>query len=85
MAQRRLGEVGPVLFYHVSTRRILESAIRFDKVAGVCEVSHDKLELAEVRLDDFSENPALRQQTGSSIPDRCLMFLKIGEALSGRR
>ena len=84
MAQRRSGDVGPVLFYHVSTRRIIECTIGFEAVAGVREGSHVKLALVEVRLDDLVENPAWRQQTGSSIPERCLMFLRIGRASGGR-
>ena len=43
-----------------------------------------KLALVEVRLDDLVENPAWRQQTGSSIPERCLMFLTIGRDSGGR-
>ena len=43
-----------------------------------------KLGLVEVRLDDLRENPAWRQQTGSSIPERGLMFLRIGRASGGR-
>ena len=83
MAQRRSGEVGPVLVYHVLTRRILQSAICFEAVAGVWEGFHEKLGLVEVRLDDLRENPAWRQQTGSSIPERCLIFLTIGQASGG--
>ena len=79
------GEVEPVLFYHVSTRRILECTIGFEAVTGVREVSHENLGLVEVRLDDLCENPAWRQQTRSSIPERYLMFLTIGQASSGRR
>ena len=85
MAQRRMGEVGTVLPYHVSTRRIFESADGFEDVASVLEVSHEKMGLVEVRLDDFRRIPAWRQQTGSSIPQRCLMFLSIGRASGGRR
>ena len=40
----------------------------------------DELELLEVRLYDLFENPAWRHQTGSSFPERCLMFLTIGPA-----
>ena len=85
MAQRRSGEVGPVLFYHASTRRIFESAIGFKAVVGVWEVSDKYLGLVEIRLDDLVENPAWRQQTGSSIPDRCLMVLRIERTSGGRR
>ena len=73
------------LFYHVSTLRFFEHAIGFEEVVGVWEVSHEKLGLVEVRLDDFRENPTWRQQTGSSIQDRCLMVLRIGQASGGRR
>ena len=85
MAQCRLGGVGPVHFHHASTRRIFESAIGFKAVAGVWEVSHKYLGLVKVRLDDLVENPAWRQQTGSSIPDRCLMVLRIERTSGGRR
>ena len=79
------GEVGPVLFYHVSTRRILECTIGFEAVVGVREAYHENLGLVEVRPEDLRKNPAWRQQTGSSISARCLMFLRIGQASSGRR
>ena len=65
-------------------RRILECAIGFEAVAGVREGSHEILLLVEVRLDDLVENPAWRQQTGSSIRERCLMFLRIERASGGR-
>ena len=84
MTQTRSGDVGPVLFYHVSTRRIIECTIGFEAVAGVREGSHVKLALVEVRLDDLVENPAWRQKTGSSIPERCLMFLTIWRDSGGR-
>ena len=45
----------------------------------------DEFELSEVWLDNFRENPAWQHQTGSSIPERCLMFLTIGQAPVGRR
>ena len=66
-------------------RRILECAIGFEAVASVREGSHKILILVEVRLDDLVENPAWRQQTGSSIPERCLMFLTIGQVSGGRQ
>ena len=44
----------------------------------------EELGLVEVRLDDLCENPAWRQQTGSSILERCLMFLTIGRDSGGR-
>ena len=84
MAQRRSGEVGPVLFHHVSTRRIIECIIGFDVVPGLLEVSHVILALVDLRLDDWRGNPAWRQQTGSSIPERCLMLMRIGRASGGR-
>ena len=52
------GEVRPVLFYHVSTRRILECTIGFEAVVGVREASHEQLGLVGIRLDDLRENPA---------------------------
>ena len=79
------GEVGAVHFYNFSTRRILESAIGFEAGAGVREGFLEELGLVEVRLDDLCENPAWRHQTGSSIPERCLMFLTIGPASGGRQ
>ena len=45
----------------------------------------DELELSEVRLDDLFEIPAWQHQTGSSIPERCLMFLTIGPTSGGRQ
>ena len=84
-AKRRSGEVGPVHFYHASTRRIFKSTIGFEAVAGVWEGSRAKLGLVEVRLDDLVENPAWRHQTGSSILERRLMFLTIGPASGGRQ
>ena len=83
--KRRSDEVGSVLFYHVSTRKIFENAIGFEGVAGVREGSNENLALVEVRSDDLRENPARWHQTGSRIPERCLMFLTIGPASGGRQ
>ena len=84
MAIRRSDEVGPVLFHHISTRRIIEYTNGFDVVPGLLEVSHVILALVDLRLDDWRGNAAWRQQTGSSIPERCLMFLTIGRDSGGR-
>ena len=67
-----------------STRRIIECTIGFEAVPGVREVSHVILALVDLRLDDWRGNPAWRQQTGSSIPERCLMLMRIGRASGGR-
>ena len=84
-AKRRSGEVGSVLFYHVSTWRILECTIGFEAVVGVREAYHEHLGLVGIRIDDLRENPAWRQQTGSSTSERYLMFLTIGPASGGRQ